>query len=172
MSEIAPYSRVLLLDWGGTLMQSMPWYVAGEGWSYAPPLPHAEEVVTQLSASWFTALASNAGHLDEEETRTALATMGLGSVLRRFYSSYDTGSCKPYAPFWQHILRDLGVLPSQVVMVGDDYMTDIWGAAELGLFGVWLNTRNRECRQNARVRTIFDFSELPAALSDLGFAPC
>ncbi|WP_027181265.1 HAD family hydrolase [Oleidesulfovibrio alaskensis] len=164
------HKRALLFDWGGTLMESMPWYLGREkGWSGVPATPHAREVVMSLAPCWTTGLASNAAESEEHEVRASLDTMGLGQVLDRIYTYRFIGRPKPQAGFWSHVLRDLKLDAGCVVMVGDDYMADIWGANQLGIRGVWFNRRTEERREAELVRTMHDFRELPALLADMGF---
>ena len=47
---------------------------------------------------------------------------------------------KPARPFFELVLRDLGVEPSEATMVGDDVETDIGGALAAGLAGVLVRT--------------------------------
>ncbi|MFV0421405.1 HAD family hydrolase [Oleidesulfovibrio sp.] len=164
------HKRALLFDWGGTLMENMPWYMGKEqGWSEVPATPHAEATVRSLAPYWVTGLASNAGESDEAEVRVSLDTMGLGNVLNRIYTFRLVGRPKPQPGFWHYVLRDLGLRAESVVMVGDDYMADIWGANQLGIRGVWFNRRTNERREGKLYTTMFDFRELPELLAGLGF---
>ncbi|UZP67883.1 HAD family hydrolase [Desulfovibrio mangrovi] len=162
--------RAVLFDWGGTLMTSMPYYMgAGRGWSAVPAVEGALETVRALSASWTIGLASNASESDEDEVRTALDTIGLGSLMDRIYTYRRVGRPKPWPDFWRYVLSDLGLQPSRVVMVGDNYMDDVWGASNVGMHAVWLNLDSADVRTGERYRTIHSFAELPGALSEMGF---
>lgn len=169
-SACAPSSRVLLFDWGGTLMRTMPrWLGADDGWTREDAVPHATETLHHLCGSWCMGLASNACESDEAAIRTSLDTIGIGGLFARIYTWRSVGTPKPWAPFWNHVLRDLGVTPDRVVMIGDDWMGDVWGARQAGLNGVWFNPHTDEVREREGVRTMRDFRQLPDILADLGF---
>ena len=162
--------KAILFDWGGTLMVTMPHYLGADaGWSKVDMVPHAEEVVKQLAESWTIGLASNASESGEEQIRESLDSIGLGQVFEHIYTYRRVGRPKPWAEFWGYILRDLGFKPEQVVMVGDDYMSDVWGASQVGMFAVWLNLRNGEQKQGERVATIHNLRDLSQVLNHWGF---
>ncbi len=166
-----PADRAILFDWGGTLMQTMPVYLGrGSGWSFVPPVSGATDAVRTVSNSWIVGLASNASESDEDEVRAALDTMGVGTLMERVYTFRRVGKPKPWPEFWRYVLDDLALPPSQVVMVGDAYMDDVWGAVNAGMHGIWLNMHSSENRTGSRQRTIHGFDQLPAALRDMGFA--
>lgn len=170
--------RALLLDWGGTLMRVMPrWMGPQHGWTDEEPMPHAGEVLRALSVGWRLALASNASESDEDPIRAALAPMGVGPLLAGVYTWRSAGAPKPWPPFWAHVLRDLGLPARRVVMIGDDWTGDVWGATQAGMYGIWFDPPRdahrgggaHEARTAPRVRTMRDFRELPGLLAELGF---
>lgn len=162
--------RVLLFDWGGTLMRSMPrWQGTDAGWTREEAIPHAPETLQSLAKGWRMGLASNACESDEDPIRASLDTIGIGNLFEHIFTWRSVGSPKPWGPFWSHVLRDLKVAPARVVMVGDDWMGDVWGARQAGLCGVWFNPHTDEVRERDGVRTIHDFRSLPDVLADLGF---
>lgn len=170
--------RALLLDWGGTLVRVMPRWTGPQcGWTDEKPTPYAGEVLCALSASWRLALASNASESDEDAIRAALVPMGVGPLLAGVYTWRSAGTPKPWPPFWRHALRGLGLPARRVVMIGDDWTGDVWGATQAGMAGIWFDPphgvrpeRPGEARTAPRVRTMRDFRELPALLADLGFS--
>lgn len=167
--------KALLLDWGGTLMRVMPrWTGPQHGWTDEEPMPHAGKVLCALAAGWRLALASNASESDEDPIRAALAPMGVGPLLAGVYTWRSAGAPKPWPPFWAYALRDLGLPAHRVVMIGDDWTGDVWGATQAGMAGIWFDPprpggQTREARTAPRVRTMRDFRELPGLLAELGF---
>ncbi|MDD4650784.1 MAG: TIGR01458 family HAD-type hydrolase [Methanothrix sp.] len=47
---------------------------------------------------------------------------------------------KPSSDFFQLALRDLRVLPEEAAMIGDDILTDVHGAQEMGMQGILVKT--------------------------------
>ncbi|HTX17284.1 MAG TPA: HAD family phosphatase [Bacteroidota bacterium] len=59
-------------------------------------------------------------------------------VLRRFskrYLSYEVGAAKPSVAMYRHVVEDLGVDPSAVVLI-DDVRENVDGAIRCGLVGI------------------------------------
>lgn len=163
--------RIALFDWGGTLMRVMPRWIAAQGeWTREEAVPHVAEVLEHLSgAGWRMGLASNASESDEAAVRRSLDTIGVGRFMERIYTWRSVGTPKPWPPFWHHIVRDFGVDPRCMVMIGDDWMGDVWGANEVGLRAVWFNPHSDDVREAEGIRTMKDFRNLPEILAELGF---
>ncbi len=51
--------------------------------------------------------------------------------------SADLGIRKPNPALFQHALASLRLAPSDVAMIGDNIVADVWGAQRLGAFSVW-----------------------------------
>lgn len=47
---------------------------------------------------------------------------------------------KPSSDFFQLALRDLGIKPEEAAMIGDDILTDVHGAQEIGMQGILVKT--------------------------------
>jgi len=79
---------------------------------------------------------------------------------------------KPSKPFFLSAVKDMGLTPAEVVMVGDDIESDIGGALDAGLMAVQVQTGKYDPRDdahpfvhpNGRVPSI---AELPAWLDDM-----
>lgn len=158
--------KVVLFDWGGTLMERMPCWIAKEKrWTDEKPVLYVLELVEYLHGKGFRlGLASNASEGDEESIRACLDGIGVGHFFEKMYTWRSVGSPKPWPPFWHAILMDLNVSAEHVVMVGDDWMSDVWGAQDLGMYGIWFNQHSDEVRERDRVRTIHSLKEIEALL--------
>ncbi|SIN69551.1 HAD family hydrolase [Halodesulfovibrio marinisediminis] len=164
------FDRALLFDWGGTLMETMPVYQGEErGWSTVPPVEGAVEAVKAASKSWRVALATNASESGDEAIFAAFEPLSIRECFSAVYSFGKAGRPKPWVEFWRYALNDLQLPAERVVMIGDSYMDDIWGATEVGMNGIWFNRRSSERKEKKRVRTIHSYAELNDALASLGF---
>ena len=59
-------------------------------------------------------------------------TLGLAGLLHRHYLSHQIGHLKPHPAIFEHVLRDLGCAPQQVVFL-DDNQVNVEAAQALGL---------------------------------------
>jgi HAD superfamily hydrolase (TIGR01509 family) len=94
---------------------------------YADVLP----ALTRLRAKYRLFALSN-GNADLE--RCGIADLFDGHV-----TASAAGAAKPDARIYAHLLRTAGVLPIEVLHVGDDPLADVVGATQAGLQAVWLN---------------------------------
>jgi putative hydrolase of the HAD superfamily len=90
--------------------------------------------------------------------------VGLAHLLTFAIHAVDVGAAKPEPAMFEAACRYLGVLPQQVVHVGDDPEHDILGAAHAGLRTVWVNRAGREWpggeRADAEIKTLAELEVL------------
>jgi 2-haloalkanoic acid dehalogenase type II len=80
----------------------------------------------------------------------------------------EVGASKPAPDMFHAALEKSGVLPQQIVHVGDNPDHDIKGAQDVGLHTVWVNLRNQEWPNAERADCeINKLSQLPEAISGL-----
>jgi putative hydrolase of the HAD superfamily len=136
-------------------------------WPQVEAIPYALETLSTLHPTCTICLATNAADSTEAEIRLALARVDLDPYLDRVYCFRKIGYKKPLPEFFNFILEDLALLPSQVVMIGDDYDADILGALHSGLHAVWLHPRPSPQPSNLHLQIIPDLSLLPSALHNI-----
>jgi HAD superfamily hydrolase (TIGR01458 family) len=61
---------------------------------------------------------------------------------------------KPSKTFFELALRDMGLLANETAMIGDDILTDIYGACSMGMQGILVRTGKyrKDTEDNARVK--------------------
>jgi putative hydrolase of the HAD superfamily len=104
-------------------------------------------------------LATGALVSDVSEIRGALARAGLDTYFSHIYSFKNTRLPKGEA-FYRHILADLNVPASDVLMVGDSFEKDVQIPNMLGIFAVWFNQRSGEIRNNELHTTVHSMVDL------------
>jgi putative hydrolase of the HAD superfamily len=88
-----------------------------------------------------------------------LARAGLDTYFSHIYSFKNTRLPKGEA-FYRHILADLNVPASDVLMVGDSFEKDVQIPNMLGIFAVWFNQRSGEIRNNELHTTVHSMQDL------------
>lgn len=74
--------------------------------------------------------------------KSRLSKSGLSKVLNGVFVSEDIGTQKPFLPFFEYVLENIGEKDrSKIIVVGDSYGSDIKGACGAGLDCVWLNPK-------------------------------
>lgn len=160
--------RAILFDWGDTLMRVFP-QCSGpmSTWPQVAAMPHALDALSDLHPDYTLCLATNAADSLEADIRLALARVDLDRYLDQIYCYRKIGYKKPLPEFFNFILEDLALQPSQVVMVGDDYDADILGALNFGIRSVWVTTTPNIKPSDPRLKIIPDLSLLPSFVQEL-----
>jgi putative hydrolase of the HAD superfamily len=159
----------LLFDWGNTLMRDFPEFQGPmKDWPRLEVLPYAAETLATLSTDWTLALATSADVSSEADIRTALDKVHLGQWLERIYSFTTTGLRKTSPDFYNFILKDLGLSPHQVIMIGDHFEADVHVPNLCGMRALWLNESTPEVREGTLYRTVHSLAEIPALLKKWG----
>jgi HAD superfamily hydrolase (TIGR01509 family) len=135
-------------------------------WPQVSALPGAVETLAGLHPQYLLAVATNAKDSDETAIWAALERVGLAEHLDRVYCYRNIGYAKPDRRFFDHIIADLLLPLAQIIMVGDDWDSDIRGANLAGLRAVWLNEGVFRDQHSEQVRTVHTLAELPTALED------
>ena len=163
--EIQRVNHCLLFDWGDTLMRVFPEFDGPMvAWPQVEAMPFAAQVLAELRARSILAVATNAADSEEAEIRAALERIGLDMLLDKVYCYRKIGHKKPSKEFFGYILSDLGLEPSQAIMVGDDFKADVVGANNCGIRAIWYNPRTAERHEGSMHRTIHDLRSLPQVL--------
>jgi putative hydrolase of the HAD superfamily len=79
-----------------------------------------------------------------ETHREKIALLRLTEFFDAIFLADEVGMVKPDPLLFAHACRVLGGSPAHAAMVGDRYERDVSGAAEAGLYTIWLNVRNEE----------------------------
>ena len=96
------------------------------------PLEGAAELLDELEPHYLLACLSNTNALHWPR---ASREMGLDRRLHRAFVSYETGLLKPDPEAFQHVCRELGLAPAEVLFF-DDVRINVEAARSLGLAAV------------------------------------
>ena len=102
-------------------------------------LPGAEKVCRALSRHCTLAILTNGV---ARAQRGRFNRSPLAGLIPHLFISEEVGASKPSPDFFRPVLAALGLAhPRRALMVGDNLITDIGGAAAMGLDTVWFNPR-------------------------------
>jgi FMN phosphatase YigB (HAD superfamily) len=129
-------------------------------WSTIRVVEGIADVLADLHASGRRIiLATSASISGEGQIRGALARADLDKYFSRIYCFENTRLPKGEA-FYRHVLSDLGVPASDVLMVGDSFEKDVQSANLAGIFAVWFNPRSDEIRNNELHTTVHSMYDM------------
>ncbi len=162
--------KILLIDWGDTVMRVFPGHdTPMADWPVVELMPHVSVALGHLSGTMEICLATNAQASTVDDINRALHRCGIDSLFDRIYCQRTVGAAKPSPAFFRHVLDDTGAEAADVVMVGDDFQTDVLGANALGIRAIWLNSDSEDRPRSDLYRTIGGLQELAGTLRDFGF---
>ena len=97
-----------------------------------------ETLATLQRSSIHVQIVSN---IDDEQFEPMLERLDLLPVVDAWTSSEEAGSCKPDPAIYRLALTKAGVVPEQVLFVGDSLRHDVEGPAAVGMSTAWLAPR-------------------------------
>ncbi len=157
--------RAILFDWGDTLMRDDPNQLGPMSvWPNVTALPDALETLQWAKNIGLVCVASNARNSGAAEIRTALARVNLGSSIDRIFCRCELGYTKTDPLFWRTIANSLSLLPRQIVMVGDNYDSDVVAPMAAGFHSVWFNEKSLPPKPCLAIASL---KELPLVVSRL-----
>ena len=105
--------------------------------------PYAEETLRALSGKsggkYILCVATN-GLKDIQLGRLC----EIAKYFEKIYVSQELKAIKPTAEFFNAMLADLGASAGECLMIGDSLLSDIYGAASVGMDTCWFNTRGHK----------------------------
>ena len=103
-------------------------------------VPGAKELLETLKAKGYRlfAASNSFGHLQ----RSRLEHAGILHYFEDTYISMDIGYDKPDIRFYQAALRRCGLMPHEVLMIGDSMTTDVIGARAAGMDALYFDRQN------------------------------
>ena len=160
----------VLFDWGDTVMHDDPALtVPMVEWPTIQVVEGIADVLATLHSSGRRiVLATSANISNESQIRGALRRGGLDEYFSRIYSFTNTHLSKG-EPFYRHILSDLHVPASEVLMVGDHFEKDVQAANAVGIFAIWFNPRSEETRKGDLYVTVHSMQELVTFFTSLNW---
>lgn len=144
-TETSAAKYALVFDWGNTLMKVFPEYAGPmDSWPEVREVEGVVEALEKLLGRYTMVVATNAGDSDAPQVWNALRRAGLGKYFKAVFTAKELGSQKPDVGFFRQIESVLTLPPYQIVMVGDDYKSDILGAKAIGWRAVWYNPTGQD----------------------------
>jgi putative hydrolase of the HAD superfamily len=162
------YSTVLF-DWGDTVMRDDPSLTMPMvEWPTIEVINGITDALDYLRFSGRrVVLATSAEISDESQIRAALARVDLDEYFSHIYCFKNTRLPKG-EDFYRHILSDLGIAATDVLMVGDSFPKDVQAANAAGIFAVWFNPKSDETRKGDSHITVHSMQELRTFFESLG----
>ncbi|CAM3608934.1 HAD-IA family hydrolase [Parendozoicomonas haliclonae] len=102
-----------------------------------------QECLQQLAENYRLAVITN-GNADVNQ-------LGLGHFFEFSINSEEMNRSKPDPIMFTTALERAGVLPEEALHVGDNLITDVKGAADVGMKTLWFNPEQKELLENDRI---------------------
>lgn len=101
----------------------------------------AAELVNDLVQTYPLALICNTGRTPGTVIREIMRRNGIVEQFKVLHFSNELGIAKPNPNIFKQTLAKLGLPAEQVVHIGDNPLTDVWGAKNVGMKAIWFNWR-------------------------------
>ncbi|HEY0829046.1 MAG TPA: HAD family hydrolase [Bacilli bacterium] len=118
--------------------------------SHCELLPHVQTTLSKLSGHYKLAVISNSS---KASIISAFKLVGLDQLIpaEHICTSLKKKWKKPNTAIFRYAYKQMGVLPSQAIMVGNSWKNDIMGAAKAGMDAVWLRATPKKLSSLKRV---------------------
>ncbi|UFT99401.1 HAD-IA family hydrolase [Radiobacillus kanasensis] len=120
------------------------------------------QVLEELQKDYRLLLLTN-GSPQLQNTKLTI-TPELVPYFEHIVISGDFGIGKPDPSIFTHALELVSLSPDEVIMVGDNLLTDILGASQAGIPSVWINREEKDVHTVTPTHEIQSLSELPELL--------
>lgn len=125
---------IYLFDWGDTIMKDYPDEKGAMcNWEKVDLMPNADKLLMALSQKSDCYLATNAKDSTKDDIIKALNRVGLDIYFKDIFCYRQLGVSKPSKEYFDLILEKLHVNRDDIIMVGDNIETDIYGVQKLGI---------------------------------------
>ena len=107
--------------------------------------PHAYETLDYLKSKYRLAIVSNGTKASQIEK---IKTFQLREYFEKIILSDDIGFPKPNTIIYNAALKEMKCDKKQAIMVGDDFIPDIYGAHQAGIEQIWYNPKHKSADKN------------------------
>jgi putative hydrolase of the HAD superfamily len=162
----------LVFDWGDTIMRN---FLQFDGpmtdWPTVAAMPGITQALSDLKGKYRMVVATNATESDASQVKEALGRIGLDVFFDDVYTSFELNCRKPDICFFRALEKRLNESPAHLVLIGDDFCTDIIGADRAGWRSIWYNPNNQPCIAHCPIHDgeIDRLDTLPAVLDQLSY---
>jgi FMN phosphatase YigB (HAD superfamily) len=126
--------KIYLFDWGNTIMRDFPDEKgAMYSWNKVEIMPNADKMLQKLFKKNDCYLATKAKDSTKEDIIKALKRVNLDIYFKDIFCFKEFGVSKPSKEYFDLILESLRVNKENLVMVGDNLESDIYGVQKYGI---------------------------------------
>jgi len=124
---------------------------------------NASSTLEQLHKNYKIGLLTNTRRSNKSHVKNAMTKLGLSQFIDCIVTSLDIGVEKPSSIIFEYILKCLDVEPSEVIMVGNDLLADIFGGMQLGITSIFYSCEPNDWRklELASLKPDYIIKELP-----------
>ncbi|MGP0583851.1 HAD family hydrolase [Paenibacillus timonensis] len=166
-----------LIDWlpwrKETTIEELKAYYDRHYMTHAKAMDHAEHTLQACRAKGLRLGIITNGYSHLQHAKIDL--LHLRPLFDVIVVSGDVEIRKPERRIYELALERLDSLPGETVIVGDHPRNDIWGAAQVGIRGIWLRRKHDwdETLEGGKPwRTISELNEIPALLEQYEQETC
>lgn len=106
--------------------------------------PNTIQTMQYLQKKQYRLFILTNGFLSTQEEK--MANSGIDRFFERIYSSEEIGVNKPHREIFHWVVSGLHAHKKECLMIGDDVVVDVKGAADYGLDTVWFNPGRLESK--------------------------
>ncbi len=106
-------------------------------------MPFADKMLKALSTRADCYLATNAKDSSKEDIKKALSRVHLQKYFKDIFCFRELGVHKPSREYFDLIIKKLGVKKENIIMIGDNIESDIFGVRNIGIDAILYDPENK-----------------------------
>jgi putative hydrolase of the HAD superfamily len=139
--------KAIVFDWGGTIMHNYDQFHGRMvDWPQVAAISGIEQALSVLGEEYRLLVATNAAESTSTHVFQALERVNLENKFEAIFTSNEIGCNKPDLEFFRTIENTIDVPAHQILMIGDDFTSDILGAHHAGWKSLWYNPDMEACK--------------------------
>lgn len=109
--------------------------------------PEAIQVLKWLHRKNVKIIAISDMYLGETDIRTLLKRLKLEKYFNHIFVSSEYGLSKGSGRLHKHVLEKMNMIPTEIIHIGDNIISDMWSPLKLGMKGVFLREKKSRIRR-------------------------
>ncbi len=138
--------KIIAFDWANTIMRSLPEQGPMATWKHIELIPHIIEPLKHLKNENAFRLCVATGAMDSN-AQMVFKALERGKIAHFFdfvFSSAEKNVAKTDISFYEIFCKEKNCAPEEVIMVGDNYFSDIFIPKQVGLNTIYFNEKRHK----------------------------
>jgi len=158
----------LAFDWADTVMEcGLDHHGPINHLTLIEAVPGVREAILEVQQDYFIVMATNAIEAGVDDIKRSLANGDMQELFSAIYTAKMLGYSKDNPAYYVSLAEEIGINPSEAIMIGNDYSRDVETAKIAGFNTIWFNPLRLPCPGGSHDAWIHCMQDLTLAVSEV-----